>query len=186
MLSIGSTRQNRPLIASSGGSSRGNQFGTGGPSGGSSGVLFILEQSRFYGYKRRYSKGPWIGQAGAKPKPATNGISCSQAGRIAHGCDASRHVASDHTACADQRIVADTHARQDYRTAPDPYITPDADRATKLQSGGPVNRIAWVIGGKDLNPWSDLRLLTNDDLYDMRITQLKFRNTPAPRLMLKP
>src|SRR5215469_13637678 len=167
MLSIGSTRQNRPLIASSGGSCRGNQFGTGRPSGGSSGVLFILEQSRFHGYKRRYSNGPWIGQAGAEPKLATNGISCSQAGRIAHGCSASRHVANDHTACADQRILADTHARQDYRTAPDPHITPDADRATKLQPGGPVNRIARMIGGEDLNPWPYLRLFTNDDLYDI-------------------
>jgi hypothetical protein len=25
-----------------------------------------LEQSRFHGYKRRYSKGPWIGQAGER------------------------------------------------------------------------------------------------------------------------
>src|SRR5215469_12361785 len=66
MLSIGSTRQNRPLIASRGGSCRGSQPGTGGPSGGSSGVLFIFEQSRFHRYKRRYPKGPWIGQVGER------------------------------------------------------------------------------------------------------------------------
>jgi hypothetical protein len=34
VLSIGSTRQNRPFNASNGGSCRGNQPGTGGPSGG--------------------------------------------------------------------------------------------------------------------------------------------------------
>ena len=91
----------------------------------------------------------------------------SQARRIAEGSNASRNVASDHTTRADQRIVANSHARQDNCAASDPDATPDADRATKFQPAGPLSRIAWVIGGEDLNPWPDLRLVTNSDLYDI-------------------
>src|SRR5690349_12475179 len=95
-------------------------------------------------------------QEPAEPRPGTNGVSGSQARRIAEGSYAIRHVASDHTTRADHRIVANAHARKNNCATADPHITPDADRATKLQPGPPRISIAWVIGGEDLNPWPDL------------------------------
>jgi hypothetical protein len=41
------------------------------------------------------------------------------------------------------------------------------DWATKLQPGGPLGCIPWVIGRKDLNPWADLRFVANRDLHDV-------------------
>ena len=106
-------------------------------------------------------------QEPTEPRPATNGISGSQARGIAEGGYASRHVASDHTTRADHRIVANTHSRQNNCATADPHITTDADRATKLQPGPPRSSIAWVIGGEDLNPWPDLSPVSNSDLYDI-------------------
>src|SRR5215469_9510591 len=87
--------------------------------------------------------------------------------RIAEGPNASGHVTSDHTTRADQGVVADRHARQDNRATADPHVMPDTDRTTKLQPGGSCRRVAWVIGCEDLNPWPDLRFITNDDLHDI-------------------
>src|ERR1700726_3058472 len=88
----------------------------------------------------------------AEPSPAKDGMLGSEARRIAEGSNASGHVASDNTTRTDHCVIANSDARQDYCAAPDPYVTPDADRATKLQPSGPLTRIAWVGGGGDLNP----------------------------------
>src|ERR1700720_1222800 len=91
----------------------------------------------------------------------------SEARRIAEGSNARGHVASDNTTRTDHCVIANSDARQHYCAAPDPYVTPDADRATKLQPEGPLSCIAWVVGGEDLSPWPDLGLVTNSDLYDI-------------------
>ena len=85
--------------------------------------------------------------------------------RVAEGGGADGHVMGDHTTRPYQRVVADGHARQYDRAAPDPDITPDMDRATKFQAGSPTSRVAWVIGRKDLNARPDLRLVSNGDLH---------------------
>jgi hypothetical protein len=91
----------------------------------------------------------------------------SHARRIAEGCGASGHVASNHTTGAYQSIITDSHAWQDDRATSDPDIATYVDWATKLQPRGPPSCIAWVIGRKDLNPWADLRLVANRDLHDI-------------------
>jgi hypothetical protein len=58
-------------------------------------------------------------------------------------------------------MVTNGHAWQDDRAAPDPNVAAYVDWATKLQPGGFPNRIAWMIGSKDLNPWANLRLVAN-------------------------
>src|SRR4029077_16037004 len=109
----------------------------------------------------------------------------SEARRIAEGSNASGHVASDNTPRAAHCVFVHSDARQENWTRPAPYVSPDADRATKLRPGGPLSRIPWVVGGEDLNPWPDLGLVTNSDLYDIGCLAVEVQKHIRPELYLK-
>src|SRR5207237_6192227 len=85
--------------------------------------------------------------------------------RIAECGSPRRHIAGDHAACSDYRIITDGNARQDDRSRSDPDVASDADRAAKLQSGGASRRVARMIGSQDLHPRPDLRTVADGDLH---------------------
>ena len=66
--------------------------------------------------------------------------------RIAEGSNPGRHITGNHAAGADQRIITDRNARQDDRSCSDPDVAPDADRAAKLEAGGSLRLVAWMVG----------------------------------------
>lgn len=84
-----------------------------------------------------------------------------------HGLS-SGHIARDHASCPHHGFVTNRHARQDERSAPNPDISADVDRASEFQSSLARCRIARMVGGQDLNSRPNLGPVANADLDNIQ------------------
>jgi len=89
-------------------------------------------------------------------------------GRVPDNRLARCNVARDHTPCADNCVVANRHARKYQRSTANPYISADANWASKLQSGLTRCRVARMVGRKNLNTRPNLGLVANADLDNIQ------------------
>ena len=75
-----------------------------------------------------------------------------------------RDIFRDHTACTDDGIVADRHARKDNDPCPEPYILPDMHRLVVLQSVPPQVRAYGMFRRADAYVRSQQGIVADDDV----------------------
>lgn len=89
---------------------------------------------------------------------------------------ARRDVARDYAARANDRMIANGHAREDDRATANPYVLSNADRSPELQPRLPLLGVIRMIGGIDLHsrpncgPIADRHLChVEDDAVEVHI-----------------
>ena len=88
--------------------------------------------------------------------------------RISCNRDTLRHIARDNCARADDGIIPDLNAGQYNRTAPDPHISSDPDRLSKLKPCFATVSIPWMICRQDLHIGTDLRHVADVHCADIQ------------------
>src|SRR6266481_7627464 len=95
-------------------------------------------------------------------------LGLTRPGRISGDGLACADVPRDHAAGPDHRPVANRHAGQDNRAAPDPDITADSHRTPEFDAAAPGLGIAGMVGGVDLRRRSDLRSIADGHFDDIK------------------
>ena len=75
-----------------------------------------------------------------------------------------RNIPGHDAACADDRIVADGHARQNHTVSADPDIITNSDGQGIVRHHFPVERIYWVSGGAECHIGANHDLVADEDL----------------------